>query len=508
MIFRIFAITFHRNNNPYHIVIRNIILVIYHLCIYQMKSVNIIAGGVLFSLATVTQTYAQIQGSPMNIEADSTATNITTSATLKNSDNTGGGCVTLSREKCVQIALDNNPTIRVADMEIERMDYSKKEILAGLFPTLDFSASYQRSIELQSIKMDMGGSSQSIKMGSDNTWNMGFNVSLTIIAPTLWKSLDISDTQILINRENARASRIDMVNAVNKAYYALLLAEASKKVLQQNYDNAKFNADLYEKKFKVGTASEYDVLRSSVQVKNVEPELLQADIAVKQAKLQLKVLMGMDYNVDIEPDVKLEDMQRDMYDYTGSINTGLQDNTSMRSLALNTELMRQTLDLKKRAFLPTVAATFNLSWASLSNGNMFKNIDFQPYSNVGIAVSVPIFTGGSRYYGVKGAKVQLAEMQLQRENLERNLRMQVDLAIDNINLEVKQIDTSAEGVRQAVKAHEIMQKSFEIGAATYLDLRDSELAETSAKLVYLQAIYNYLISTSELDSLLGKGANN
>ena len=59
-------------------------------------------------------------------------------------------------------------------------------------------------------------------------------------------------------------------------------------------------------------------------------------------------------------------------------------------------------------------------------------------------------------------------------------------------------------MKQATKAYEIMQKSFEIGAATYLNLRDSELANTSAQLSYLQAIYNYLISTSELDTLLGK----
>lgn len=60
-------------------------------------------------------------------------------------------------------------------------------------------------------------------------------------------------------------------------------------------------------------------------------------------------------------------------------------------------------------------------------------------------------------------------------------------------------------MRQAEKAHDIMQKSFDIGAATYLDLRDSELANTIAKLSYLQAIYNYLVSMSELDLLLGKG---
>ena len=59
-------------------------------------------------------------------------------------------------------------------------------------------------------------------------------------------------------------------------------------------------------------------------------------------------------------------------------------------------------------------------------------------------------------------------------------------------------------MEQAVKAHSIMQKSFDIGAASYLDLRDSEMAETRARLGYYQSIHTYLTSTSELDALLGK----
>lgn len=414
----------------------------------------------------------------------------------------------LSREQCIAIALSENPTIKVADMEITRMDYSKRETLAQLFPDINFNANYQRSIELQTMKMNMGGTSQSIKMGTDNTWTMGFQATLPLIAPQLWKSLDISDTQILRNVESARASRLDMVNQVNQAYYTLLLAEASKQVIEQNYDNARFNADLYEKQFKAGTASEYDVLRSQVQVKNIEPELLQADIAIKQAKLQLKILMGFDLATEIAPDITLQQMQQDMYAYTMGLDTSLSDNTSMRTLDIDTELLRQTLTLRKRAFIPTLAASFNLNWLSMSNGNAFRNFDFTPYSNVGLTLQVPIFSGGKRYYGVKQAEVQLAEMSFQRENLESSLRARVELAIDNINKEVRQIFSSAEGVHQAEKAHEIMQRSFEIGAATYLDLRDSELAQTTSKLAYYQAIYNYLISTSELDLLLGRGLPN
>jgi|InofroStandDraft_1065614.scaffolds.fasta_scaffold06164_5 outer membrane protein TolC len=415
-----------------------------------------------------------------------------------------GKTVTLSRKQCIDIALRDNPTIRVADMEITRMDYSKKEVLAQLFPQIDFSGAYQRAIELQTINMNMGGQSQSIKMGSDNTWNFGFSAQIPIIAPTLWKSIKISDIQILQNAESARASRLDMVNSVNKAYYSLLLAKASYDVVRQNYDIALFNADLFKKKFDQGTASEYDVLRSSVQVKNVEPQLLEAEIAIRQCKLQLKILMGMDYEVDIEPDVTLKEMQQDMYGYMMQQGWNLDDNTSVRTLNLQTKLLEENVNLKKLAWVPTVGASFNINWNALSNGNALKNQQFHPYSTVGLSLSVPIFSGGSKYYGLKQAQVQLKEMEFQRENLLNSLDMQVRLALDNIDKEVKQISTSEEGVRQAEKAYQIMQKSFEIGAATYLDLRDSELADTSAKLAYYQAIYNYLVSTSELDLLLGK----
>lgn len=415
------------------------------------------------------------------------------------------GPLVLSLQECLDIALKDNPTIRVADMEVTRMDYSKKETLAQVFPTIDFSTAYQRSIELQTIRMDMGGQSQKLKMGSDNTWNLGFSASMPLIAPTLWKAIQISDTQILATLESSRASRLDLADNVRKAYYALLLAVASKKVIQDNYDIAVMNAGIFEKQFEAGTASHYDVLRSSVQVKNVEPELLQADIALKQCKLQLKVLMGISSDIDIEPSVTLAEMQQDMYGYPLGADTSISQNTQLRSLDIQKKMLRQNVDLKKFAWIPTMGLSYNLSWLALSNGSPFKNQEFNPYSTVGLSISVPIFSGGSKYYGLKQAKVQLKELEYQRENLVNTLNMQVDLAIDNINREARQILTSAEGVKQAEKAYEIMQKSFEIGAASYLDLRDSELANTTAKLSYYQAIYNYLVSYSELDTLLGKG---
>ena len=415
-----------------------------------------------------------------------------------------GDTVRLSRNECVAIALQDNPTIRVADLEVKRMDYSKREVLANLFPNIDFSAAYQRTIKLQTISMNMGGQSQKFQMGTDNNWNMGFSASMPLVNAALWKSIQISDTQILATLESARASRLDLVNNLNKSYYALLLAIASRDVIRQNYDIAKMNAEVFQKQFENGTASEYDVLRSSVQVTNIEPELLQADISVRQCSLMLKVLMGMDKDVEVMPSVTLKDMQREMYGYTIGAERSLARNTSLRSLDIQTKMLKQSLTAKKFAWIPTLGVSYNMNWNAMSNGNPFRNQEFNPYSNVGFAIQVPIFNGLGRLNAVKQAEVQVKEMAFQRENLVDNLNMQVDLALDNINKQVAQIASSEQGVKQAAKAYEIMQKSFEIGAATYLNLRDSELANTSAQLSYLQAIYNFLVSTSELDTLLGK----
>lgn len=424
-------------------------------------------------------------------------------ATAQETASPGEQRVVLSRRECLAVALSSNPTVKVADMEISRADYSKKETLAALFPEINFSTTYQRTIELQTMKMNMGGQSQSIKMGSDNSWNLGFSASVPLIAPQLWKSLKLSDIQILQNVESARASRLDMINSVNQAYYTLLLAKASKEVIKENYDIAIYNADTYRKRFMLGTASEYDTLRTSVQVKNIEPELLQADIAVKQAQLQLKVLMNLDPKVTVDSETSLEELRYEMAQHLNG-EPSLALNTSLRTIDLQARQLKENVSLKKLAWIPTLAASFNYNWTAMSNGNALARQDFNPYSVVALQLSVPIFSGGSKYYALKQAQVQEKEIALQRENLVNSLNMQVDLARDNINREDKQISVSAAGMQQAEKAYSIMQKSFDIGSATYLDLRDSELAKTTAKLSYYQSIYNYLVSVSDLDYLLGK----
>lgn len=432
----------------------------------------------------------------------------------------------LSLDECISIALSESPTVKVADMEITRMDYSRKETLGQLLPSISFGASYNRTLAKQTMYMnmdgfgDLGGSGDAdnpeskavssragsgggIKVGLDNSYSMGFNLSMPLIAPQLWKSLDLSDSRILQSVEQARQSRISLVNQIKNAYYTLLLAEDSYSTILESYDMARFTADLYAKQHSLGAASDYDVLRTEVAVKNVEPELTQATIAIKQAKLQLLILMGVDASQPIAASSTLAEYEETMYADVLGIDHNIEGNSELRLLDIQTRQLRDALKVQKMSLVPTLALTANYNWTSMSNGSPLKNFRWSPYSMVGLTLSIPLFEGGQRYTRIRQAEIQVNEMKWQRDNLLRSINMQADLALDNINMNVKQIASCSESVRQADKAHDIMQKSFEIGAASYLDLRDSELALTRSRLAYYQAIYNYLVARADLELLLG-----
>ncbi len=413
----------------------------------------------------------------------------------------------LSLDECIRIALSENPTIKVKEMEITRVDYSRKEAIAKLLPTINLSGQYTRNLSLQTMYMDTPNGTMAIKMGSDNTHAAGFQAQIPLVVPQLWKSIKLNENQILQNVETARSNKLSLVNQVEKAYYALLLAQDSKRVIEENHATAKLNAEIFQKKFDLGAASEYDVLRANVAVTNLEPSILEAENSIVALMLQLKVLMGMDVRTEITPSQQLSDFRGEMYaralSNTLGSDTTLANNTSLKSMDLQTDYLKKALDVQKMAWYPTLSGSASLMWHSMNNGSPVSGLRWSRASNVGLTLAFPIFQGGQRYYKQKQAQIAYDEMKWQRENLERSLRMQVETQNDVIAKNLKQIESNEDGVKMAQKANVIMQQSFKIGAASFIQLRDTEDALMAARLAYYQAIYNYLVAESDLEFVLG-----
>ena len=419
----------------------------------------------------------------------------------------GHAQLALTLDECVRIALNDNPTIKVKEMEITRVDYSRKEALGKLFPTINLAGQYTRNLSLQTMYMDTPEGTMAIKMGSQNNHNGGFQAQIPLVVPQLWKSVKLNENQILQNVEAARANKLSLVNQVEKTYYALMLAMDSKRVIEENHATAKLNAEIFQKKYDLGAASEYDVLRANVAVTNLEPSIVEAENSIIALLFQLKVLMGMDVNTEIAPSQKLDDFRGEMYaralNTTLGMDTTLANNTSLKAMDLQTDYLKKALEVQKMAWYPTLTGSASLMWHSMNNGSPFSGFRWSRASNVGLTLAFPIFQGGQRYYKQKQAEIAVEEMKWQRENLERNLHMQVATQNNTIAKNLKQIESNEAGVNMAEKANDIMQKSFEIGAASFIQLRDTEDALMAARLAYYQAIYNYLVAESDLEFVLG-----
>ena len=140
----------------------------------------------------------------------------------------------------------------------------------------------------------------------------------------------------------------------------------------------------------------------------------------------------------------------------------------------------------------------------MNNDFRFKNYLWNPYSVIGVTLTVPIFSGGSKFYPIKQTRISIDQMTLQQENTRRNLQLAVRQALDDMKTSVKQFDAARHSVKQAERGYLISQKRYDTGAGTYLEMNDSQLALTQAQLNFNQAIYNYLVAKADLQKIAGK----
>lgn len=99
--------------------------------------------------------------------------------------------------------------------------------------------------------------------------------------------------------------------------------------------------------------------------------------------------------------------------------------------------------------------------------------------------------------------MSINQLSLQREDTERNLQLSVRQQKDNMQTCVKRFDAARKGVEQAERGYAISRKRYDTGAGTWLEMNDSELALTQAKLNLNQAIYDYMVAKAELEKILG-----
>ena len=413
------------------------------------------------------------------------------------------GVLTLSLDDALKIALSESPTVQIADQVIEAKKYAKKGTYAALWPEISASASYQRYLAKPSFHI-MG---QTVKMGTTNTMSGGFSAAMPFINAQLWKSLNLSAMDVELAVEQARSSRIDMIEQVSKAFFQVLLAKDSYEVYKRVYDNAVQNHKIVEKRYAVGQVSEYDFIQSQVSVSNAEPNLFNAENSIILALWQLKALLGLDLEREIDCAGSLADFEANMVAQFNMQNS-LVNNSTMKQLDIQERMLTQNLKIQRAANIPSLVGSINYQWTAMDETMKIANFNWMGSSTAMFNLSIPIFAGGKRRAAINQAKIDITRVQLQREDTERQLRTAAMSYYSSMQTNLKQYHAASQTISQAKRGYDIAVKRYEIGSGTLVEIDNSQLAYTQAELSRSNAIYNYLVNQVSLEKLSGDTYNN
>ena len=406
----------------------------------------------------------------------------------------------LTLEQAIEIALSDNPTIQVAEQTIELKKISNKETALGLLPEASLSGAYTRTIKKQTMVM----AGQKFEIGIPNQYQGGVTVSLPIFAPTLYKSMKLTKTDVALAAEQARASKQDLINQVTKAFYQALLAQDSYAVLQKAFAQSEENFRIVNAKYEQGRVSEFDKISAEVQMRNMQPSVISARNGVELSKLQLLVLMNIEPETEIELQGSLNDYEEAVFAGVLTADTSsLKSNSTLAQLDMNVKMLQQSLSINKQSFAPIVALQFNYMYTCMADDFKFKEYEWNPYSNVSLSVSVPLFKY-SNISALKKTNLQISQLMTNRDYTARQLAMQQQSYLNSMAASAEQVSSNKEAIVQAQKGRDIAEKLYEVGRGTVLELNSAEVALTQAKLTYTQAIFDYLSAKADLDKLQGK----
>ena len=471
----------------------------------------------------------------------------------------GDSTLVLTLDDALKIALSENVSVKVADMEVERTKYAQKGSYGQLFPQISASGMYSYAIQKQKVYFgsdsDEGGSSSgggmaamyasmldpimyyieqlylatntpfvpyvapttpdtgsssssssdgAIEMGRRNQVSMGLSASMPLVNFQLWESLKLTGDQVELAVEQARESRLGTVTSVKQAYYSVLMAKASYQVYNAVYENAVENYKLTERRHNVQKATDMDLSRAQASVAAAIPNLYNAENSISLALWQLKAVMGVDLDMPIDVAGQLEDYAQSMfYDINEGSEASLDRNSQMRQLATQAEMLAKQIRMQQYAYLPSLSVQLSYNYYTQSDKFNLSQWKWLPSSTLVFNLSIPIFSGGQRYHAIKQTRVQADELNLQRVNAERQLRIGIRQSLSTMETSMRSYDAAKDALRSAEKAYDVAAKSYEVGRSTLTDLNNTELTLTQTKLQALQAVYNFVNAKAGLEQTLG-----
>ncbi|NIM20200.1 MAG: TolC family protein [Candidatus Latescibacteria bacterium] len=417
-----------------------------------------------------------------------------------------GDTLFLSLDEAVELALEKNEDIQIALSSLDKARGRKREAYAAALPHFDFYAAYTRNLLRPVLFFSDPDTDETIQIeiGEENDFLLNISLNQVLYAfGRVGGAIKAAEFFVKSSEAGVEATKQQTVLAVQEAYYSAVLAEDVLRISRQSLEQARKHFAETRKKLRQQLASRFDSIRAEVEVKNREPDVIQAENAIRLARLDLKRLIGIDRSVPLALTDELR-YELAAHSVEEAIKEAYEKRPDISSLRLQVSMADKIHQVMKRNNFPYLSLFGNYTLQGQQSKKFFPERDrFARSLGLGVSLSFPLFDGLANRGKVAQARADLNAAKYALQKAEKVVALQIQQLFDVLRAEEENLRSQEATVAMAEEAYRLAMVRFRNGLSTSLELEDAELALTSSRLNYLEAIFRYVITKERLENAMG-----
>lgn len=409
--------------------------------------------------------------------------------------------VEITLDEAVAMALKSNPSVKISESDVEKANWDVSVAKAGKAPSVSLSHSASRYKTAESSSLYYNGTSIA-KYPIPDYLSTRYANSIDMTLPlytggrlegTIDKaklSVKVADLGVTDTNQQIK------LNATN-GYYSILQTRNLVNLREESLDRLTEHLKNVEAQYNAGTVAKTDVLRSEVEKADAEQNLIIAKNSYELAVSNLNniISLPLDTQLIVKDELKYQKFDKSLDD---CIAVALNNRPDLAQAQVNVDIAKTNIKVAESGNKLTIAATAAEKW----NDSDFPGLENNTWT-IGINASYNLFDAGLTKSQVKGAGAELTKATEQLRQAKDSVQLEVRQAYLNMLEAEKRIDTSKVAVVKGEEDYKIAQVRYSAGVGTNLDVIDSQVALTSAKTNYVQALYDYNTSRAKLDKAMG-----
>jgi OMF family outer membrane factor len=333
--------------------------------------------------------------------------------------------------------------------------------------------------------------------------NAQLKVDQVLFMADLVNGLKVVKKAMSISEKQYRLQEREVVFTTNELFNQLLLLQEVVGIQQEALDIAKQHQAQVTTMFQQGLVSEYDKLRADLEVSKLEPDLIQAQNNYDIVATQFRNYVGW-----TDPELHLEGALTPPVDDKVTLDSCIAESREKRIemdlSSINQDINRVIVENAREAYLPKVVLSGEWDKYTASTDTSIEGKEFGDQYQVGVGFSIPLFTGLSNQAKISKARSDLRKSEIQHRDLEEKIALQVRNSFQTRQHCFERLTVQQQNVALAQRGLEIAQSRYENHVGIQLEVLDAQLQLRSARLAYLNAAYDTIVSDLSLRKALGR----